>query len=242
MTMPNDRGPLRRAAGGPLVAAQERMRRAGGFTVLEMVVTVAILAALAALAYPALSLMRPRATFADVSAEVAGLLYNARQNALATGHYTVVMVFPNQANLVGGTGRLVAYEDETFKFMTTTATPRFDGWDASKTAGVAAWNLVGSVELPRGITFGLGGAAAPSLPAPYDAVTATACNFCKAGGDGRGAVVFDSRGRAQFFPQCGPALSLGAGTLALTASPAISGYRLFLITPSTGAVRPYGPG
>lgn len=218
------------------------MRRARGFTLVELAITVGIIAILAALAYNSMSRMRPRATLADASAEVTGLLYNARQNALATGHYTVVMVFPNQANQAGGSGRLVAYEDATFKFMTTTGSPKFDDWDASKGSPVDAWNLVGTVELPRGITVGLGGETAPTMSAPYDTVTVSACNFCKTSADGRGAIVFDSRGRAQFFKQCGPAEAVNAGTLSITGSPTIPGYRLFLITPSTGAVRPYATG
>lgn len=216
-----------------------RERHFQGFTMIELAVVLAIVAAIAAIAYPSLARMRPRASLTGTAAELAGLLYNARQNSLATGNYTVVMVFPNQANSSGGVGRVVAYEDPTFRFFRSSSALNLGNWDASRNPGAVALNLIGDVDLPRGVAFGLGGATAPTLPAPYASVTALPCNFCSSSGDGRGAIVFDSRGSARFYSAVGAQLSLPAGTLAITGSPDISGYHMLFITPTTGAVRPY---
>lgn len=213
-----------------------------GFTLTEMAVTMLIVAVLATLSYSSLVRMRPRARLADVTADLTGLIYNARQNALATGHYTIVMFFPQQTNSARGVGRVVAYEDSGYRFFSTTlpAHPNFRDFSASSPGGIAAENLLGSIELPMGITMGLGGASTPTLAAPYASVTASMCNFCSTSGDGRGAIVFDSRGRARFYSQAdaGP-LSLLTGTIAVTGSPEISGFSMLLVSPTTGAVRPY---
>jgi prepilin-type N-terminal cleavage/methylation domain-containing protein len=213
-----------------------------GFTLTEMAVTMAIVVVLAMLGYSSLVRLRPRAKVADVTADLTGLIHNARQNALATGHYTIVMFFPQQANSVRGVGRVVAYEDTGYLFFSTAgpAHPNFNAWDASSTAGVAAENLLGSIELPTGVTFGLGGVPAPTLAAPYSGATASKCNFCSSSGDERGAIVFDSRGRARFYSAAdSPPLSLLSGTVAVSGSPDVAGYSMLLISPTTGAVRPY---
>ncbi len=217
-------------------------RRPSGFTAIELAVALTIALLIGAIAYTSLSRVRPRASLTGTAAEVAGLLYNARQNALATGRHTVVIFLPQQPNSSGGVGRVIAYEDATYRFFSATPSPgatTLATFDGSKAGYVESLNLIGDVDLPKGITIGLGGATPPTLPAPYDAVTVTACNFCSTSGDGRGAVVFDSRGAARFFPAVGNPVSLIAGTVALNAQPTIKGYHVLFITPTTGAVRPY---
>lgn len=212
-----------------------------GFTAIELAIALAIALLIGAIAYTSLARIRPRASLTGTAAEVAGLLYNARQNALATGRHTVVIFLPQQANASGGVGRVIAYEDASFRFFSATPSPgaaTLATFDGSKAGYVESLNLIGDVDLPRGITIGLGGATAPTLPAPYDGVVVTACNFCSSSGDGRGAVVFDSRGAARFFSAVGTPLSLTAGTVALNAQPNILGYHVLFITPTTGAVRP----
>ncbi len=219
-----------------------RNPKARGYTLIEAAVVLGIVAVITTAAYASLAAMRPRASLAGTASEITGLLYNARQNSLATGNHTVVMVFPGQANGEGGVGRVVAYEDPSLRFFSAASAVNFGNWDGSRTPQVQGANLIGAVDLPPGVLFGLGGATAPALPAPYDAVTASACNFCSTTGDARGAVVFDSRGSARFYSSTGTPLSLVAGTLAVTGQPTIPGYQMVLITPTTGAVRPYDRG
>jgi Tfp pilus assembly protein PilE len=206
-----------------------------GFTVIEVAITLCVSFILATLAYTSLIRSRPRANLMGSATELEAVLRNARQNALSTGHDTVVMVFPQNKNQDGGTGSVIAWEDATHTFFGATA-PNFASFDP--TAPAATDNLLGKLDLPRGITFGLGGMAAPALEAPYSAIAAGACSFCAAGGDGRGAVVFDPHGRARFYSAPGAELSVFGGTIGLQGpTDLVSGYRLLVISKPGGSVR-----
>jgi prepilin-type N-terminal cleavage/methylation domain-containing protein len=205
-----------------------------GATLVELVITVAVMAILSTVAYTSLARARPRANLMGSTTELEAVLRNARQNALSTGRDTVVMVFPQNKNQQGGTGSIIAWEDTTHTFFGGTA-PNFASFDPAKPA--AADNLLGKLDLPLGITFGLGGVAAPTLEAPYSGIGAGACSFCATGGDGRGAVVFDPRGRARFYSAPGAELSVFGGTVALQGTPNVEGYRLLIISKPGGSVR-----
>jgi prepilin-type N-terminal cleavage/methylation domain-containing protein len=206
-----------------------------GFTLFELIITVTVSLILAVVAYTSLARSKPRANLMSSATELEAVLRNARQNALSTGRETVVMVFPTQKNQQGGTGIVIALELATTTFFGGTA-PNFKNFDP--TAPAATDNLLGKLDLPMGITVGLGGIAAPTLNAPYSAITAGACSFCDTGGDGRGAVVFDPRGRAKFYNTgSGAELQVFGGTIALQGTPNIQGHRLLLISKAGGSVR-----
>ena len=213
------------------------MQEARGFTLTELMVSVAIVATLTAGGYALLSRPRDRATLQRSTADMAALLFNARQNALSTGRYSVVMVFPDQPSKAGGRGRVVVYEDPSFTFAST----GFGTWDASKYTDAGSSTLMGSVELPRDVVLSFGGIAPPTLAAPYSTITASACNFCSSApaGDIRGALVFDSRGRARFYGGDGTQQALAAGTVALT-NAQVPGYRLVVVSAGTGLVHVEG--
>lgn len=210
---------------------------------MELAVTMAIVVILAGLAAVGLSRFKPRAGLSSSAAELTALFNAARQNALATGRDTVVMIFPQFQNLAGGTGRVVLYEDGAFNFFSTTAVPNFSGFSPSDPSTTAArGEVLETMDLPRDVTFGLGGLAAPALAAPYNLIAANYCSFCAAGGDGRGAVVFDPRGRALFYQASGSPLPVMGGTLALQGPAGMTGHRLLVITTTTGSVRTFNNG
>jgi prepilin-type N-terminal cleavage/methylation domain-containing protein len=214
------------------------MRGERGFTLAELMTVVAIVAALSAIGYPLLSRARPRADLQASAGDLAALLHNARQNALTTGNYSVVMVFPDQPSNARGIGRVLVYEDSTFSF----ATASFAGWDATKYTAAGATTLIGSLELPRYVRFSFGTATIPSLAAPYGATTVADCNFCSSSpsGDRRGAIVFDSRGRARFYRGDGTLRSdISAATIAVS-HPDLAGYRLVVVSAGAGLVRVEG--
>lgn len=211
------------------------VKRARGFTILELIVVVGIAAILAALSYTALFRNRPRADLMTATTELHALLRGARQNALSSSRDTVVMFFPQAANPTGGVGRVLIVEDPTHTLFGA-PTPNFGSYDPTQ-PGEAVGPLLDKLELPKGVTVGLGGATAPTLQPPYANIAAAACSFCSGGGDLRGAVVFDSRGRARFYSAAGAPLSVVGGTIALQGSNEIAGFRMLIITSATGSVR-----
>jgi prepilin-type N-terminal cleavage/methylation domain-containing protein len=210
-----------------------------GFTLAEMAVTMLIIAVLAALAAIGVQRMRPRASLATTTAELAALLNAARQNALSTGYDTVVMFFTQEPNPRGGTGRVILYEDHTFNFFDGAAATNFGGYTAATPISPnSSSDAFETLDLPRGMSFGFGGVAPATLAAPYTLVPVAACSFCASG---NGAVVFDSKGRARFYNANGVALSVTGGTIALRASD-VTGYRIIVITPTTGSVKAFNLG
>ena len=214
-----------------------------GFTLVELAVAMAVAAILAALAAVGLQRFKPRAGLSSSAAQLTALLNAARQNALATGRDTVVMIFPQFQNPIGGTGRVVLYEDGNFDFFNPGAPANFSGYDPADPAAAGRADVLETLDLPRDVTFGLGGLAAPALAAPYNLINAAACSFCAPGGDGRGALVFNSRGRALFYQASGaPIAPASGGTLALQGPAFMPGHRLVVITATTGSVKTFNNG
>jgi prepilin-type N-terminal cleavage/methylation domain-containing protein len=218
----------------------KRRPRERGFTLIEMAVTMAIVVVLAGLAAVGMQRYKPRAGLASTAAQLTALLNAARQNALSTGNDTVVMFFTQVGNPLGGTGRVILYEDQTFNFFNGLVIPNFGAQNpASSIAPNSSSDAFETLDLPRGMSFGFGGVATPTLTAPYNLITAGSCSFCSA--SGRGAVVFDSRGRARFYNANGAPLAVAGGTVALQGSD-VTGYRLVVITSTTGSIKAFNRG
>jgi len=219
-----------------------RNRRAHhGFTLIELVVVVAIAAAIAGLAWTNLWRLRPRAQMADASSELVALVHGARQHALATGNDVVVMVFPQFA-IGGSTGRVIVYEDGDTTFLTDGSPLNFAGYNPAVLAHGVRSSVVADYDLPRNVVVGpaTGAGAASALVAPLAGIPINVdCSFCMAGGDRRGAIRFDSRGRAFFYSgNTGvgqPAANVVGGSLSL-AAPEVAGQRTLVVTSGTGSV------
>jgi prepilin-type N-terminal cleavage/methylation domain-containing protein len=211
-----------------------------GFTLIELAVVLAIAAVIAALAWTNLWRLRPRAQLADASSELVALVHGARQHALATSN-DVVMVFPQFA-FNGSTGRVIVYEDGNANFLTDGSPLNFGGYVPAVLRAGDRSSVVAQYDLPRNIVVGpaLGGGAAAALPAPLAGIPVNIdCSFCRADGDRRGAIRFDSRGRAFFYSgntgAGGPAANVVGGSLSLSA-PEVGGQRTLIITSGTGSV------
>jgi len=220
-----------------------------GFTLVEMATVVAIIAVLAAIAYPLISRMRPRGELASATAEMQAAIHGARLTAMSDGRNVVIMVFPQYA-VRQSLGRVIIYEDGDFNFFSTVAgvQPTFGGYNPAVLAAGPNSRVLDTIDLPRGVVFGppTGMGAGAALPAPLNLVNVTRpCSFCLAGGDGRGAMVFDSSGRISFYSGDGPPLGtadLMQGASLSLFSAEVAGTRTLVIGTATGGVRAFNNG
>jgi len=225
-----------------------RIRRTHhGFTLVELAVVLAIAATIAALAWSNLWRLRPRAQMADASNELVALVHGARQHALATGNDVVVMVFPQFA-IRGGTGRVIVYEDGNANFFADASPLNFAGYNPAVLAAGDRSSVIADYDLPRNVVVGpaAGAGAASALVAPLAGIPINVdCSFCRADGDRRGAIRFDSRGRAFFYGgNTGlgqPAANVVGGSLSL-AAPEVAGQRTLIVTSGTGSVTLHNQG
>jgi prepilin-type N-terminal cleavage/methylation domain-containing protein len=213
-----------------------RTRESQGFTLIEAMVVVAVIGIVAALAYSSLSRSRPRAQLAGVANELQALMYRARQEALARGRDVAVVFYP-AATTPDGQGRILLVADEVGGFMAGTAPA--GAVDYCTMTPTRTPDILAQIDLPRDLRIAAP-ARAQAFPFPYGLVAAptAGCAFCTGtvpGGGTRGAVRYDSRGRAAFFADCGvPAAFPNGASVALT-STALRGSRVLAVPPTGGA-------
>ncbi len=224
-----------------------RLHPIRGFTLVELATVMAIVLTLGVLAWSNMWRLRPRAQLADASSEVVALVHGARQQALATGHDVVVMVFPTYAN-GAGTGRVVVYEDGDRTLLDPAGNPNFATYDAATLPRGGLSAVVATYDFPARVQVGpaVGAGASATLVAPLAGIPVNVdCSFCKTDGDRRGAIRFDSRGRAFFYSANAgvgqPATNVTGGSLSLSA-PEVNGQRSLLVTSGTGSVTLHNQG
>jgi prepilin-type N-terminal cleavage/methylation domain-containing protein len=216
--------------------------RAGGFTLVEAAVVVAIVAVVAALAYTSIARFRPRANLANTATELQSLIHGARQAALANGRDVLVLLFPDQATSTG-TGRVIVYEDAASDFFSDAAAVNFDGYAPGTLATGPGDEVLSTLDFDAGVTLGPATGRGPgaTLERPYDLiVVSTDCSFCSAGAGRRGAIRFDARGRAAFFDGNGLPLSENnedRGASFTIESAETGDLRTLVITSATGSIR-----
>jgi prepilin-type N-terminal cleavage/methylation domain-containing protein len=225
-------------------------RKARGFTLIELVVVLALVAVIAAVTALSMSRARPRATLGGAATELRGLLHQARQQALVSGADVWVMIFPGVSGEANSLGRVVVYQDALFNFFNQASAVHFGSYDPLALGGALDVNgnlkgeVIESINLPRGVVFGpaAGMGTSAKLVAPFDTIPVTSeCTFCLgAGAARRGAVVFDYRGRARFYGADGQPSVVDGGSISLTA-PDLQGatplVRLLAITATTGSLQ-----
>lgn len=214
-----------------------RRGRARGFTLLEMMVVVAIVVTLATMAWSAFGRQKPRQTLNGFALELRALVLSARQNAFATGKRTLVLVFPDQAT-GNGTGRLVVYQDGDASFFSSAAAVNFGNFKPASPAAGARGEIVEVLDLPAHVTIGpaAGQGTGATMRAPFDGIAIdTRCGFCTGAG-ARGAIAFDPAGGATFHSGNGAALERPSGaSLSVTADDAAE-VRTLAVAAATGAL------
>jgi prepilin-type N-terminal cleavage/methylation domain-containing protein len=231
-----------------------RKRIPRGFTLIELVVVVAVIVIMTTIAFDVLRRSRPRATFVSTAAELQSLIHAARQEALADGLDVAVLVFPQYQTGANARGRVVVVRndsDPAQSLFVAGAPFSFDDYDPASPRATANGKLLGTFDLPSGVEVGpAAGMGAAGLPFPYDNIqTDTDCSFCAAGGDRRGAIVFDGRGRTVFYSAAattsgsdgGASLTI-FGTELLPAGGGLGTRATFIVTKPQGVVRSFHNG
>jgi prepilin-type N-terminal cleavage/methylation domain-containing protein len=225
-------------------------RKARGVTLIELAVVLALIAVIVTVTGVSMRRARPRATLGGATIELRGLLHQARQQALVSGADVAVMIFPGVSGEANSLGRVVVYQDALFSFFNAGSAVHFGNYDPLALNGAFDVNgnlkgeVIESINLPRGVVFGpaRGMGTSARLVAPFNSIPVTSeCTFCLgAGAARRGAVVFDSRGRARFYGADGPPQVVDGGSISLT-SPDLQGttplVRLVAITATTGSLQ-----
>jgi len=216
-----------------------RRRSAPGFTLVEMMVVIAVVAVVAAMGYALFGRQQPRQQLSGFALELRGLLHGARQTAFATGHRVVVMVFPDQVQGLRGQGRLILYEDGDFDFFSDAAAINFAGYDPTTSVAGPRSQALDVVDLPGQVVVGppTGQGATAIMPAPFDGIPINVdCAFCL-GADRRGAVVFDPLGSVTFQDRNGPPLALPKGASLSITAPDAGEVRTIAIVAANGALQ-----
>lgn len=178
-------GPRRRAA-------------ARGFTLLEIVIVLALITILAGLSIGGLELMKARAGFASTAGDLVSALRRVQSDAYGNGSYTAFVIDTSG-------GKWWALENLETGFTLANFDPAHP---TTRSDGVGVRTLLASGVLPSGIQFAGYGA---TLPAPFANVPTTttagaqlaACSFCSTSPVGNnpagsGAIVFQEGAPAQF--------------------------------------------
>ncbi len=177
----------------------KREARGRGYTLLEVMITLAIIAILAGLSVMGYTAVGRRGALQNASFDLQGVMSTARTRAVSRGHPVWVVLFPsgNRKGKTGGLGAFMVVEDNLGAYLRA---PRgaFD-LDLAVDPDFGVSQVYFLEDYSKKVRFGaLTPGRTDLFGAPFSGMSVQTCSFCSGTGFLRGAVVFFPDGGARF--------------------------------------------
>ena len=220
----------------------KKEQRDGGFTLIEVLVVVAILGIMTGLAMVAYETVGRRGALQNAAFDLQGVLSTARTRASSRSHPVWVVFYPsaNREALVGGAGAFMVVEDRDSAY---TRTPYL-----LFTMPLEAPGLSGDVssvyfldDYSKKVRFqALKPGSTELFGAPFSKLAVQTCSFCSGADLQSGAIGFYPDGGARFVNGEGEFLSATNQSLALSGVDGLNEY-LFAISGPSGYMATFSP-
>lgn len=197
-----------------------------GFTLIEMMVTVAIIAILAALTLNGVAGLRPRAKAGTAAADLSAALQAARQQALGDSTYVYVRWLNDPGLTFSG---FVVCSDPDARYRPPVGYSFNQPCGTCTLPGCPAPTLEAKSALPIGVVAASGTDFGPTTDVPsvfkravtLSAVGATGCSFCADDSNQVGWILFLPNGETRFQGDTHAVQATG-GAILIQSDPAIS--------------------
>ncbi|WP_163999978.1 pilus assembly FimT family protein [Pyxidicoccus caerfyrddinensis] len=214
-------------------------QRASGFTLLEVMVVVAIIGILAGISVTTLSRMQPRMDVMGALDDLSSTLAQAQARAQSRGGDVWVVFLPTSAGTTTrARGGILVYEDLDRDLAFGSLS--FDAQGHLTTAPepgdeVLSQTWYGGEPFRGRVQLALKPGEGFTLNAPFSGAAAT-CNFCSNGPGGfRGAIIYQANGEVRLVDGTGaPVANLNAGVVTLSSDAARGALA---VAPATGFAR-----
>ncbi|WNG14138.1 Tfp pilus assembly protein FimT/FimU [Cystobacter fuscus] len=227
-----------------LAKPAKREQRPGGFTLVEVLVVMAILGVTAGLGLMAYDAVGRRGALQSAAFELQGVMSTARTRAASSGHPVWIVFYPagGRGTLSTGTGAFLVVEDRQSVFVRN---PRglfalpFTVDAKAGTGGVSAIYYLD--DYSKKVRFGaLTPGSTDAFGAPFLGLAVQTCSFCSGTDSPSGAMGFYPDGSAHFVDGTGRWISTTNQSLAFSSTQGRSQY-LFAISGPSGFMATFSP-